>query len=107
MIQLDLIIIISFPLSSCRNNCGEIVPDLDEATRSATEEEKQLAIDNFAVGLLDGFQAYFCNNFLVIAYWENETMVCFLFVLGHMLLNLRTIPVYSTTSFICMYACIY
>ncbi|KAK2142198.1 hypothetical protein LSH36_986g00017 [Paralvinella palmiformis] len=60
---------------TCINGCGEIVPDMDEFSRSATDEEKQLAIDNFASGLLNEFGGYFCDSFLVIAYWENETLI--------------------------------
>lgn len=52
---------------------------MDEFSRSATDEEKQLAIDNFASGLLNEFGGYFCDSFLVIAYWENETLVSLTF----------------------------
>lgn len=60
---------------TCINGCGEVVPDMDEFERPATDDEKQLAIDNFAQGLVNEFSGYFCDNYLVIAYWQNETMI--------------------------------
>ena len=51
------------------------MPELDVWTRAPSTEEKQAAIDSFALGLISNYAAYFCDNHGVIVYWSNSSMV--------------------------------